>query len=240
MRVEEVKYAGPGGGHRRKLVDDLEEKLSAGSAKLERARTKAERAAAMLIAVKAGVKHLADKAAPAQHDLGLHIPEVPLILRVSYPFCNDRTYAYGCVVRNDRSPIVSVCITIYIHTQGEVTDETVGLVLAETEKVLFKLLLRVRAARAEEVGATEGAASDDALLRASRDAVDMGDLEDSLLAARPHNQRIELPSLRHVLDEDEDEGGEEALSRDKVKRASNVVLPKEETKATKKKEQAAY
>jgi hypothetical protein len=198
LRVEEVKYAGPGGGHRRKLVDDLEEKLAAETAKLERARTKAERAAAMLIAVKAGVKHLADKAAPAQHDLGLHIPE------------------------------------------AELTDGTVGLVLSETEKVMFKLLQRVRAARAEEACANMGgAASDDALLRSAH-AVDMGDLEDTILVARPHNQRIELPSLRQAIDDDEDEVGEEALSREKVKRASNVVLLKEEKKAKKKKEKAAF
>mmetsp|Transcript_25971 Transcript_25971/g.30749 ORF Transcript_25971/g.30749 Transcript_25971/m.30749 type:complete len:406 (-) Transcript_25971:924-2141(-) len=36
QRVEELKYSGPGGGGRRKMVDDLEESLSSALAKLER------------------------------------------------------------------------------------------------------------------------------------------------------------------------------------------------------------
>jgi hypothetical protein len=39
-RVDEVKYAGPGGGHRRKMVDDLEEHASAAEGRFERVRGK--------------------------------------------------------------------------------------------------------------------------------------------------------------------------------------------------------
>jgi hypothetical protein len=46
------------------MVDDLEESLSSSIAKLERCRLKHERMSSMLIAVKAGVKHLLDKVAP--------------------------------------------------------------------------------------------------------------------------------------------------------------------------------
>jgi len=70
QRVDEAKYAGGGGGHRRKLVDDMEESLQSHHAKIERVRGKHERLSGMLIAVKAGVKHLAEKVAPASADLG--------------------------------------------------------------------------------------------------------------------------------------------------------------------------
>eukprot|EP00937_MAST-01D_sp_MAST-1D-sp2_P005295 g5295.t1 len=65
-RVEEVKYAGPGGGHRRKLVDDNEEQLAASTARLERVKLKYERLAKMLIQVKAGVDHLSEKLDPVR------------------------------------------------------------------------------------------------------------------------------------------------------------------------------
>ena len=39
-KVEEVKYSGPGGGHRRKLVDDHEEQLTSSTTRLERCRLK--------------------------------------------------------------------------------------------------------------------------------------------------------------------------------------------------------
>ena len=35
-KVEEIKYSGPGGGHRRKLVDDHEEQLTSSTTRLER------------------------------------------------------------------------------------------------------------------------------------------------------------------------------------------------------------
>ena len=63
-RVEETKYSAPGGGHRRKMVDDHEENLGGAVGKLERTRLKYERLAKILINVKAGVAHLAEKITP--------------------------------------------------------------------------------------------------------------------------------------------------------------------------------
>lgn len=60
-RVEEIKYSGSGRGHRRKMVDDHEEQLTASGTRLERCRLKYERLAKMLISVKAGIEHLQDK-----------------------------------------------------------------------------------------------------------------------------------------------------------------------------------
>jgi hypothetical protein len=70
VHVEEIKYSGPGGGHRRKMVDDHEEQLATAAARLERCRTKYERLAKMLIAVKAGVKHLQDKLEGIREEVG--------------------------------------------------------------------------------------------------------------------------------------------------------------------------
>merc|ERR1719408_649856 len=41
-KVEEIKYSGPGGGHRRKMVDDHEEQLTSSTTRLERCRLKYE------------------------------------------------------------------------------------------------------------------------------------------------------------------------------------------------------
>jgi coiled-coil domain-containing protein 151 len=61
LRVEELKYSGPGGGQRRKMVDDHEENLGASTTKLERTKVKYERLAKILINAKAGVDHLSEK-----------------------------------------------------------------------------------------------------------------------------------------------------------------------------------
>ena len=58
VHVEEIKYAGVGGGHKRKLVDDQEEQLSLATQRLERAKSKYERLSKVIIAMKAGVGHL--------------------------------------------------------------------------------------------------------------------------------------------------------------------------------------
>ncbi|CAM9386434.1 unnamed protein product [Chrysoparadoxa australica] len=60
-RVEEMKYSGPGEGHRRKMVDDQEEQLSNSAARLERVKHKYERLVKVLISIKAGIEHLQDK-----------------------------------------------------------------------------------------------------------------------------------------------------------------------------------
>ena len=70
LRVEEVKYAGVGGQHRRKMVDDHEDQLANSTARLERSRAKYERFNKMVIAMKAGVGHLVDKLEPVREEVG--------------------------------------------------------------------------------------------------------------------------------------------------------------------------
>lgn len=68
--VEEIKYSGPAGGHRRKLVDDHEEQLAAAAARRERCRVKHERLVRMVVSAKAGVKHLQDKLDGVREEIG--------------------------------------------------------------------------------------------------------------------------------------------------------------------------
>jgi hypothetical protein len=69
-KVEEIKYSGVGGGHRRKMVDDHEDQLANSSARLERSRLKYERLCKGLIAMKAGVGHLQEKLEVVRDDVG--------------------------------------------------------------------------------------------------------------------------------------------------------------------------
>jgi len=68
QKVDDIKYSGTSGGHRRKMVDDEEEKLAQASTKLERNRLRYERIAKILINVKAGIAHLTDKLESVQPD----------------------------------------------------------------------------------------------------------------------------------------------------------------------------
>jgi hypothetical protein len=143
------------------------------------------------------------------------------------------------------------------------TDETVASALEDTERALVRLLQRVKASKAEEAALMGGSpkkgskkkktkkgeskldsSSDDdddddaeSLLRVSQAALS-GDVDDAILAARPHNQRIELPVpedgwFGEGLPADfgangggDDGGGEEVgeLTRAKVKKHANTVV----------------
>eukprot|EP00824_Muranothrix_gubernata_P012107 TRINITY_DN25916_c0_g1_i1.p1 TRINITY_DN25916_c0_g1~~TRINITY_DN25916_c0_g1_i1.p1 ORF type:complete len:549 (+),score=128.72 TRINITY_DN25916_c0_g1_i1:88-1734(+) len=59
--IENVKFAGVGGGGSRRIIDELEAKLTEVCAKTERARQKHERLSKILTNVKAGIQHLADR-----------------------------------------------------------------------------------------------------------------------------------------------------------------------------------
>jgi hypothetical protein len=60
-KVEEIKYSGTGSLGSRRIVDEFESHLSEANGKCERNKQKYERIAKILINVKAGVEHLADK-----------------------------------------------------------------------------------------------------------------------------------------------------------------------------------
>merc|ERR1719359_1050005 len=61
LQVEELKFSSGGNGGRRQVIDDFETHLTEASEKFERNRGKFERMAKMLINMKAGIGHLAEK-----------------------------------------------------------------------------------------------------------------------------------------------------------------------------------
>merc|ERR1719161_113918 len=61
LQVEELKFSSGGNVGRRQVIDDFETHLTEATEKFERNRGKYERMAKMLINMKAGIDHLADK-----------------------------------------------------------------------------------------------------------------------------------------------------------------------------------
>ena len=188
MSVEEVKYSGVGGGHRRKTVDDHEDQLATSGTRLERCRIKYERLSKLITAMKAGIGHLQDKLEVVRDEVG------------------GKRYDLG--------------------------DETVSEILRECELCLNNVVRRIRAGdddrkRAEMSGGRGGKAGAGERSISIQEAY--GD--DNMATNRPFNQRITLS-----LEDDDDEGffpdegiggpdlDDEELTRDKVKRASGLIL----------------
>ncbi|OQS06428.1 hypothetical protein THRCLA_01532 [Thraustotheca clavata] len=175
MHVEELKYSGSGGGHRRKMVDDHESNLNIATAKLERARLKYERVAKILISVKAGVEHLVDKIES---------------------------------IREDGKAI-------------HVADNTIVEALHQSELTLTNILTLMQTAAGRQQKPKDEFHID-TTTAAIEDELNIG-------VARPYNQRIPLPGegiLPDDLEADDmavDEN-DDALSRDRVKKASKQVL----------------
>jgi hypothetical protein len=196
-RVEEIKYSGSGGGHRRKMVDDYEENLAGAVARLERSRLRYERLAKILINVKAGIAHLADKLE---------------------------------TVQSDNKHIV-------------MNDDTVVDVLVACENTLSGILTKVRVDN--DV--------DQQLARIDlKNAMLVSFEDDEVVASRPYNQRVSLPDAdaergngmlaiedgdARMHDDDMDaavdEDGEEELTRDRIKKASQTIIQTHEKKVRK-------
>ena len=70
VHVEEIKYSGVGGGHRRKMIDDHEEQVANCSTRLDRSRVKYERLNKIIVSMKAGVGHLQDKLESTRDEVG--------------------------------------------------------------------------------------------------------------------------------------------------------------------------
>ncbi|RLN38420.1 hypothetical protein BBJ28_00026239 [Nothophytophthora sp. Chile5] len=205
-RVEELKYSGSSGGHRRKLVDDHEQNLVLASAKLERAKLKYERLAKVLIGVKAGVEHLVDKMESVRED--------------------DQVIA--------------------------VTDETIVEALQESEVTLTRLLSHIKLAPPSSSDSMvtpllgqkkrDGVNASMRRLNSKQSDPSMAEVSDAeMLGTRPYNQRIPLPGTDGLTAEELEmddalasngtgnagmllDDTEEALSRDRVKRASSQVI----------------
>ena len=220
-RVEEMKYSGPGGGHRRKMVDEQEEQLTSSAARLERCRLKHERLAKVLISVKAGVKHIQDKIEGLREEVGGQRVELTDETVVSVLFENEK--------------VLLELLARIKASKGE--DEAV----AEAAK---KSLGAFGESGSIGEGDDEGGMAASSALGAGGDMyVD----DDEIMQARPFNQRIDLPLSDEEWDGDgalKDDGlpdvDEEELTRDKVKKASTqIMLAQDKKKKVKKRHRAA-
>ena len=61
QKLDNLKFSGLPGGHRRKLVDDQEDQLVTSTARLQRASSKHERLNNSLISSQAGIQHMLNK-----------------------------------------------------------------------------------------------------------------------------------------------------------------------------------
>ena len=187
LAVEEVKYSGVGGGHRRKTVDDHEDQLATAGGRLERCKIRYERLSKLVTAMKAGIGHLQDKLEVVRDEVG--------------------------------------------GKRHELGDETVSEILRECELCLNNVIRRIRAGdddrkRSEMTGGGARAATADDKSVSTKAAMD----DSNMSTTRPFNQRINLS-----LEDDEEEGffaddsgapdmDDEELTRDRVKRASTLIL----------------
>ena len=221
VRVEETKYSFPGGGHRRKMVDEQEEQLTASTARLERCRLKNERLAKVLISAKGAVKHIQDKIEGLREEVGDQRIELTDDTVVSVLFQNEK--------------VLPELLARIKASKGE--DEAV----AEAAK---KSLGAFGESGLIGEGDDEGGAAASSTLGAGGD-MDMDD--DEIMQARPFNQRVDLPLEDEEWEGDgalKDDGlpdvDEDELTRDKVKKASTqIMLAQEKKKKIKKRHRAA-
>lgn len=217
-KVEELKYSGHGGMHRRKVVDDHEESLTAASAKLERAKLKFERLAKILISVKAGITHLTDKVQGLDDDL-------------SYIEVNDETA--NRVLGQVQSVLAGILTNpdMLDHIENVGFNKSMDLSVKSATSETSGLVDEKRSVMSTGGGATGDV--DDAML-------------SQAASTRPYNQRVPIgddgvghsdlgtkDSAKSGLAEEHFLTAEE-LTRDAVKRASSQVILSQEKKSKKK------
>ncbi|KAF1317719.1 hypothetical protein FI667_g14535, partial [Globisporangium splendens] len=193
------------------MVDDHEQNLVLASAKLERAKLKYERLAKVLIGVKAGVEHLVDKLECVRDD-----GQVVVV--------TDETIIDAL----QESEMTLVRLLNQIKTVAAAGGSLSGQPLQQqpTEKKEGSSLVRLGTMRGAGLGSTGISLSDTAAASIS---------DSDMLVSQPYNQRVALPGDGLTRDEMEDDaigggggmvldGPEEALSRDRVKKASTQVI----------------
>ncbi|CAM9968006.1 unnamed protein product, partial [Ectocarpus sp. 4 AP-2014] len=220
--VEEVKYSGPGEGHRRKMVDDHEDLLSNSVARLERVRHKHERLSKILISVKAGIEHLQDKLKSTATEVGVE----PMVM-------TDETVVD--VLEVAEKVLVEVSERVKLNEYEQSVGDTGAI---QTQQ----------AAGGGGGGGRAGGSQTDLVSWGGGGDGAMAGIDEGAVQTRPYNQRIELTSVDdfdrdagrarsggsvdddgiHDLDEDE-------LTRDKVKKAASHVLLQQEKKKKKPK-----
>ena len=230
-KVEEVKYSGVSGGHRRKLVDDHEDQLANSVTRLDRSKLKFERLTKVIISMKGGVGHLQDKLDPFREELGSRAVEL-----------GDDTVAE--VLRECELCLTNVIRRLEAGSDDKKKKGRFGGILARTYS-------KITAAVNDNIGPemTEkeaGGAFDNAERSDSSFGYHLTANISSTI--RPYNQRIDL-NLN-----DEEESGyksfnnesnatgdfeDDELTREKVKRASSQILAQVSRKKRRPKKKGA-
>lgn len=221
-RVDEIKYSGTGTTQKRKLVDDHEANLTAASAKLERSKLKAERMSSVLINVKAGIEHIADRIEPHRDD-----KQQPLQI-------TDETVVevlYQC------ESIVEKLLAEAKRRSGGREDVVLGA---------------ASASGGGASSPDSGAAGSSDFFAGSKDTLELAQqvTDRQVMETRPFNQRVTLPTgdvgLDTIAEDDREDDGDgrdslgpggddDELTRDKIKRASSAFTTQHD-RAQRKKE----
>ena len=209
-KVDEVKYSGVGGGHRRKLVDDHEDQLANSSARLERTRLKYERLSKVIISMKGGVGHLQEKLEPVRDELGGRLVDL-----------TDDTVAE--VLRECELCLANVLRRV--ETSADVVRKSkLSSMMAHTYSTLNAAGAGVESGREVEGGFGASAQMDSAL-RPFNQRIELS-LDDEEGTYRTN---------KHAEDDYSGIDDDEELTREKVKRASSQILSQIDRKKRKPK-----
>lgn len=210
-RVEEVKYSGSGGSHRRKMVDDLEETLAHAVAKQERARLRFERLAKVLINVKAGVSHLSEKLESVQAD-NKHL------------IMNDDTVVD--VLLACEAALCGILAKVNADNDAEAKEEMRLAIFNafDDAEVVSSRPYNQRVAL-PDAGDDNARGPDGAAAAAKGGSAEPGNAERSV---QEHDDLDGLDMLNHNDD------GEEELTRDRIKKASQTIVATHEKKVKRK------
>ena len=211
-KVEEVKYSGVNGGHRRKLVDDHEDQLANSTTRLDKSKLKFERLTKVIISMKGGVGHLQDKLEPFREELGSKLIEL-----------GDDTVAE--VLKECDLCLANMIMRLEAGSDGE--NKNKGRFVG----IMARTYSEITAAVNDNIGPDMGDELGGAFESEDRSDNSYGYHLNANIspAIRPYNQRIEL----NVQDEEEGftnndtSGGEfedEEITRENVKRVSTQIL----------------
>ena len=221
--VEDMQYSGSNSPHRRKAVDEKEQRLNESISNLTRYRDKHDRYVSSLFGVKAGIKHLQDKLEPARRELNAGSrPALPDAISSSYYSSSSSSSS------NSALPDVIWSIgDILVEIMARIREREITGGIDTCSSAIGS------GSRPGLVGGgdEDGGHHQSTTSFASIGTTSAGAEEETREEDRPFNQRIVLPSAKDDLYETNtslDDGygdlEEEELSRERVKKASTSIV----------------
>jgi len=201
-KLDNLKFSGLPGGHRRKLVDDQEDQLVTSNARLQRGSNKHERLNNSLVSIKAGIQHMLNKLLSVNDDF----PQL-----VSHHVSNDSVLETMNNIMHSTEAMMNRVKANSIET---------GVLAAAADS----------GTRGGDVSASMESLPSLGSISYDSTSTGMDSLaeEKKLMEARPYNQRVYLPNGEEIYnpstDLDGDAADEEELTRDKVKLASSQIV----------------